>query len=126
MPVAVATFRLSSPGRWRMLAVWIEAMIVAGSPSPSVPTSSAVRGDGGMSCRSVLPRGDNPQVVNPSACKRPTSAVTDPSRTKGTLRTEPTETRIALRYIGSQLVSSIRMASTPKAAALRNIEPILS
>ena len=40
--------------------------------------------------------------------------------------TEPTETRIALRYIGSQQVSSSSTASTPKAAALRNSAPILS
>ncbi len=42
------------------------------------------------------------------------------------VRLAPTETRIALRYSGSQQQESSSTASAPKAAALRKMPPILS
>ena len=65
IPVAVATFRLSSPSDCGIRALRKRARISAGSPSPSVPATSAMRGDAGMSRISTVPRGDSVQISKP-------------------------------------------------------------
>ncbi len=67
IPVAVATLRLSRPTDCGMRALLKRARTVSGNPSPSVPTTSAIRSEGGIARISVSPRGDSVQISKPRA-----------------------------------------------------------
>ncbi|ESX13194.1 hypothetical protein X768_06200 [Mesorhizobium sp. LSJC265A00] len=75
---------------------------------------------------SASPRGDKATWPKPNSPSFAMKASVSPKDAKGTFNAAPTETRIALRYSGSQQVASTKTASAPKAAALRKIDPILS
>ena len=92
------------------------------------PTRSAMRAEGGMSRRSVCAaRRQRPRSQSPSACNCSTQALRPTFAGKGHASAPNRRRRGSpCGTCGSQLVSSISTASAPKAAALRNIEPILS
>ena len=100
-------------------------MVAFGSPSPSVPITTAFLSclfSSGASSGRELSSSAMARVAKPSALSSPTGSWL---QVQGTRNTVPIETLTARRLSGSQESSLSTTASTPKAAAERKMAPML-
>ena len=126
--LAAATFSESTPPAIGMTTCSSTACSVAGfSPWPSAPSTKATFRSG---LRSTASSSTAPSVrarastSKPASCSRSIPAPGQASSlVHGTWKTVPIETRIERRYSGSAHCGVTSTASTPSAAAERNIAP---
>ena len=93
----------------------------AGRPDPSAPSSTALRRAGRQSASSFSPVGLSATLAKPWRSSSASGSSPRAIRANGTSNAAPTDTRIALRYSGSQQSGSRGIAFAPKAAVLRKI-----
>ncbi len=100
------------------------------NPSPSAPTSSAMRAPDDERANSARlnagSRGVSATIVNPWSRRRSSAPGHASARAKGTRSVAPIDVRIALRYSGSQHAGLRTTPPAPNAAALRKTPPRLS
>src|SRR5699024_2653730 len=128
--LAAATLRESTPPAIGIITCSSAARSVAGfSPWPSAPSTKATFRPEPRSTASSVEAPSlraSASTSNPAPCSSSTpSRGQVGSRVQGTWKTVPIDTRIERRYSGSAHCGLTSTASTPSAAAERNMAPTL-
>ena len=124
--LVAATFRESKPPAMGMPTVRQRAVTAGANPGPSAPRIRAARPPGRTSGSRSPPEGLSASREKPAVSSASIMASGSSPVTNGVRRAAPTDTRMALRYSGSQQWASSSTAWAPKAAALRKMPPMLS
>ena len=95
------------------------------SPSPSVPRIRPRRGKAASTGESIATESSRRAMATDAMPRLRRSAMGSSIQAHGTRNTEPIDTRIDRRLSGSQLWRVSSTASTPRAAAERNMAPML-